>query len=110
LQLLARIDKQKLKNPLHWIMLSKCKIDFHPFVNSATLHIFYFFFILFFLRPVFLFQFPGVNACRKCRRWIRCEHLFFALLVTGLFGKDMYRTEKSSGLLILELVKSDDVI
>jgi hypothetical protein len=25
---LARIDKQKLKNPLHWIMLSKCKIDF----------------------------------------------------------------------------------
>jgi hypothetical protein len=28
----------------------------------------------------------------------------------GLFGKDMYKTEQSSGLLILKLVKSDDVI
>jgi type II restriction/modification system DNA methylase subunit YeeA len=28
----------------------------------------------------------------------------------GLFDKDMYRTEQSSGLLILKLIKSDDVI
>jgi hypothetical protein len=29
---------------------------------------------------------------------------------SGLFGKDMYITEHSSGLFVLELVKSDDVI
>jgi hypothetical protein len=28
----------------------------------------------------------------------------------GLFGKDMYKTEQSSRLLVLKLVKSDDVI
>jgi hypothetical protein len=28
----------------------------------------------------------------------------------GLFGKDMYITKQSSGLLVLKLVKSDDVI
>jgi hypothetical protein len=32
------------------------------------------------------------------------------LNLLGLFGKDMYRIEQSSELLILELVKSDDVI
>jgi hypothetical protein len=30
--------------------------------------------------------------------------------ILSLFGKDMYRTEQSNGLLILKLVKSDDVI
>jgi hypothetical protein len=37
---------------------------------------------------------------------------FITLFTTilGLFGKDMYRTEQSSGLLVLESVKSDDVI
>jgi hypothetical protein len=32
------------------------------------------------------------------------------IMTMSLIGKDMYRTEESSGLLVLKLVKSDDVI
>jgi hypothetical protein len=36
--------------------------------------------------------------------------VFFFFSFFGLFDKDMPRTEQSSELLVLELVKSDDVI
>lgn len=33
--------------------------------------------------PVFLFQFPSGSECRKCRRWIRCEHSTKGVLGIG---------------------------